>query len=557
MLGGSTSATQRLRLAPATRAVWRSCRADAEALSSAGAETPRAPELEPPLAVLRKVAFDSPARDLLSREDPRAIDAALATLRTVVCETEPNAKVCTAPAVETAPPPGLPIFNETLLEPVQGEVAFASHVSTSGVVTLAVITRGKADAARLWVARSGDAGSTWKTHKAELAPAPGTERVLLRIPRQDWIVVLREHSGRETLDALSVARSQLVFDAHIALRAGRRFVRAGAIAARVTAPDAAVVAVGGQPGGLQLQYWFGDTMVASTAPPKHGTLVGLLAEDPPQMLLSGVAPTGFFELAQVKIPAPRAPFGEATKTSVAYVDQLTLTDAPAPRCGLPGEPFDIIASQGPKKDAFFALSNRDMYPFKFEPRDGATLLPVCGSCPPGLLERSNAGLRLFLPVRRSLSGLPIDLAAASALGAAGPFGVGCTTTQLLLAYPLGKDLVVQPTEDESWRYAAAEVLARDVAVADVAVLGMPNHSIIAWRSQSRDRLELFAHRRAALTKLRSAPVLRNPSFGFAQKAGRAEGQNGFRSTDAPRAAQSVPSPNLPPFRPSCAIPITL
>jgi hypothetical protein len=74
----------------------------------------------------------------------------------------------------------------------------------------------------------------------------------------------------------------------------------------------------------------------------------------------------------------------------------------------------------------------------------------------------------------------------------------------------------------------------------------------------------------------SAPALRNPLIWVCtegRKAGRAEGQRGFggrsrqwaglvcgphqprgRDADAPRAAQSVPPQNLPPFRPSCAIP---
>lgn len=500
MLGAASSARERLRLAPSGRAVWRDCGPHREALGAAALQTKTATQIEAPLGVLDKIPFDKPAKDLLAKTDIAGIDAALDSLRSVVCEAEPGEKFC-AKGAPDALSPGLPVFDVALPEPALGSVGFASHASTTGVMTLAVVTRGRSDAARLWVARSADAGSTWKTHQHDLAALPQTRRVLLRIARQDWVLVLREHDAGETLDALSVHDAQLTPSAHIELRGTSRFERAGSIAAGLKTADGvtAVVAVTGAAKGPQLQYWSGDAMLASVPPPKPGALVGLLAEEPPHLLLASVAPTGFYELAQVKIPPPRAPFPDATRTSVAYVDQLTLSETPAARCGLPGEPFDIIAAHGPKKDAFFALSERAMYPFKFEPRAGASVQPVCGSCPPGLLERSGEGLRLFLPVRRSLSGLPIDLAAGRAPGAPGPLGVGCTTTQLVLAYPLGNDLVVQPTENESWRYAAAEVIARDVAVADVSVLGTPKHTVIAWRSQSTDRLEVFAHRRPAPT----------------------------------------------------------
>jgi hypothetical protein len=101
--------------------------------------------------------------------------------------------------------------------------------------------------------------------------------------------------------------------------------------------------------------------------------------------------------------------------------------------------------------------------------------------------------------------------------------------------------------------AGAEVRAARVARAP-APRGWPAMPTPRWRrSTRRDRVMV--------------------PLGFAQKAGRAEGIWGRsdssamdrprmrtasalgRDADAHRAAQSVPSPSLPPFRPSCAIPM--
>ncbi len=495
---GAANLRERVLLAPRSRKVLKDCQGILEEarrqLSTAAADK----ELEAALRQLEAVPFEHSAGELTAKADLDALDKSLLVARRAACRGKPAPAGC-APRQKAALPPALPVFDVALPEPAQGKIEFAAHSSRDGAATLAMVTLGSAGSARVWVAHSLDGGANWNTDHHDLPPAIGTKEVVLRVVEQDWLVVLREHDGGETVDALSLERTNLEPAGRLSITKGQRFFRVGAIAARVEAANETWAVVAVRPASdkqpLQLKYLRAGEKAETRPPAKIGRAVGLLSAKPPRLLLEDVAPTGFYRLWQVTIPPPDAPWPEPTFTTVAYVDTLTLDDAAAPRCGLPKEPFDIVTGRGPKKDAFFALSERAMYPFKFEPKPDSSVRPVCGSCPPGLLERTKQGLRVFLPIRRSLSGMTIDLAAGYSDDITQPVGVGCTATKLFLAYQVGEDLVIQPTKDDSWRYAAATIVARKTSVADVAVLGMPNRSIITWRTPSKTHLKVFAIQR--------------------------------------------------------------
>lgn len=512
-LGDATTVREALELSPADATPLAGCatlaeRAQAQLRELASLRFPRDKQGLRELGAIAEALAEARFReraDTLAAGEVESLDSGVGALLKGACrialgEGSLEVGACPPPP-RSVPARALPSARLVLDAPAEFllKVAFSFGASPDGALELRFAMRERdSETIALRLGRSTDAGATfsfWSGRAGKAVGLPDVPAVSFSggAPRL-VLVTQRDDKGAYQsawIAPVSAERIDPAFEVP-ALPEGLEPLRAGTPLWPAQDPKqpGTMLAIGprdpARVGGALVRLRSDGKL--ELLPTPAGTLLAATTAPKPRLLLAEPGALALYEVpaAGDKWPSPhRVPLPDGA---------LLAEPAAEASCGVAGEKLFPLAARGPSHAAFVAIGDPRLFALRLEAPEQSELGPLCGTCPPGLLARSDERLSLVIPVGSRMTELPVGAPLLVTGARAAKRSVAtCSDDVVLVAHVAQGRVWAQTTRAGSWQLGRPSLLAapnEHGTPVDVRVASAGGKLFVLWRRDRRMQLHV-------------------------------------------------------------------
>ncbi len=338
-----------------------------------------------------------------------------------------------------------------------------------------------------WLVRSADRGASWTSSSLGVAKSE---------PR----VVFDDRGARASIHWAGGPEPARVrwldgkVESHEVGPATEMPAKVGSIAALIERNEETWLAIASTDGVRStVRYFPRDGGPVIRRPMPSGQLAAVWSGAAPRVLWHTKSKTGFLQLEQRGIPPPGEDWPAPTTTIVPYTPALELVPTADSSCGRDDPRFAAFVGRGPEKSVLVLARDGELLPYRFSGHSKEVDV-LCGACIPGLLERSDDGLRVFLPVRRTLSATKISTDPGFDSKANAMATATCTRGALLTVYVAHGRVFVQRSDPKvAWRFLKPYALSTsppEGTVEAIGAIGLEQRFVVVWARRTGEQLRL-------------------------------------------------------------------